>query len=650
MYLLKRDSYTSNLLLYREDLEVFILPDKSYIIVEYDTGDRVFQKEFKLLEDFLREVKNTLDFSFLDIKLKTPTSLEQILYDNQETSTEFIKSITILYEQESYNYEQGLSNYSYVQDYLPKWSTAYKNTYSAHVKTLEPVFTEVLNVEYNVSNYVEGKPLQSIKNALYYIRDPETTLLSNTNIEGYHSNTKYILNSDTTIRFYGISNIIYISLKDLGGYQLRIKGIFEDSFIEEDIYVSGLGIHRLNLEYSSIYSINIEKVDYGESNNTLYISNVLEISEFNYLKRVDKNIDSKDAKIIVTDILSKDKTVFINTLPYSSSLILDRNDNLLGIYDNILYSCKLNCKLNLDIPQNITYNNTKYIETTYLNENEYEICLDIGSYIFDIEVSLVSICIENSLKERYYLTEDTELVLSETPIFFDSSKVNPRVTFNIDIDNLVEYVIVSISDQDYKHKKANLITQPHLEYIPNLYIKPKEKLLLIKDQYHLLDFDSNILTPLVLNSNPTSLKDSTDYSYYYLTSETYPITTESEDTSIRPSDFTVKLLKTKYTYSLPDVDQTSGIGSILEVMNSKPVIKYTRHNSDIDTFSGIGIDSFNCNSRSVVKYTRYSLDMDTYSSLSNTSLKITSKKFPIVSYTNKEDTTTGVSNFNIRIN
>ena len=358
MYKLK--SLTSGeMALYKDDLQLVILPDRSHISIEFIIDQKHYQKTYKVLETFLQEIKHTKDFSVLEINLKTSTESFVINYEGSEVTDIFSVVLEAPYTKDMYVHLQGLSDYKYVYDYMPQWSTAFKNVYSNHTQAFEPLFTNSLNIDYNVDNLIKDRPIQNLKNILFYRKDPIVENISEKSLDYFIKEKEYVINSEDTIGF-GTYNTIYIKLKTPGSYKLRIKGIYNSAYIKEDILIYGEGVFTLNLKYSHIYSINMIEFYSENIENSVLLSNVYEIKDFNFQNKADRSLEYSDNKVIST--LDNDKNVFINKLPYYDGMFIDNQDNVIVDYNNKLYTAKLNTKLNLNIPKDVTYNNTKYLE------------------------------------------------------------------------------------------------------------------------------------------------------------------------------------------------------------------------------------------------------------------------------------------------
>lgn len=628
MYKLK--SLTSGeMSLYKNDLQLVILPDKSYISIEFIIDQKHYQKTYKVLETFLQEIKNTKDFSTLEINLKTDRESFVVSYEDKDTTDIFSAILKAPYTKNMYVHVQGLSDYSYVYDYMPQWSTAFKNIYSNHTQAFEPLFTNAKNIDYNVDNLIKDRPIQSLKNILFYRKDPLVQNVSEIVSNSFIKEKEYIINSEDIVNFGNDYNTIYFKLKNPGNYKLRVKGVYNSAYIKEDILISGDGLFKLNLKYSQIYSINMIDFYSESTENSVLVSNVYEIKNFNYINKEGRSSEYIGNKIVTSDS-QNNKNVFINKLPYYDGILIDKHDNLIVDYNNKLYTAKLNAKLNIDLPKDVTYNNTKYIETTYLSPDEYEIAVNVRDFAIDFDNTRMCISITDSKNKSFYLNNDFDLEESLEDIYVDGNRLKDKIHFNVELDSDVEYVIISIKDNSGIYKKSNLIVQPFIEFVPNLYILPTEELLLIEEEFYLLDTSEFKLTPLLLNPTQTSLKDSVNYHYYYMTSETYPLTPEPDYVRSNVSEFDISILSTKTTYTLPTETFSGGTGAALTSADNKVVISYNTYSLETENTYSKGITNFTLENKPVIVYKTYFTDLDSYSNTGVKGFSTIIKRFPIV--------------------
>ena len=504
MYNLKKD-IEGKVNLYEDNIKVISLDVGDSISVEYILNFKLYKKSYTLLSDFLKEISDTEDLSKLNINLYKNNIKYNLEFDKTSDTSEKSINLNILYIKELYKFEQGLSNYDYVKDYLPVWSTAYKTIYSNHTKTFEPLFTNALNIKYNVDNFISDLPIQSIKNVIFYKRSEIKKTIPDKTKSTLISRQSYQFNSDVVLNFGHTFTKVYVELSEDALCKIRIKGLYKNSLIKEDIILTDRGIVTLKNEYNKIYSIDL--IDfYGNLIPALEVkvSNILYIDSFNTESSPERLIQTTDTKLLLKQN-GVTKYIFNNTIPNHQGLYIDNKDNLMTVYNNILYTAKLNIKIDMDIPSNLTYNNTSYIETTYLNSEEYEIALDVVNFIKDVESDRCCVSITNSNNEKYYLNSNYELQQSEEDIFISIKDSDEKIYITLELDSAVEYVIISLKDSNSFYIKSNIILQPFVEYIPNLKIENNEKLVKLNNKYFLLDIENNNLSELEISPSQISL-------------------------------------------------------------------------------------------------------------------------------------------------
>lgn len=567
MYSLKRNAQ-GFIDLYEGVFKLVKLPDNSIITVEFILDFKMYSKTYTDLNDFLKEVEDTSDFDTLDVVLKTTDNNYTLVFDKTSDTKEIRDKINLPYIKELYKFDQGLSDLKYVNEYLPAWSTAFKNIYSNHTRTFEPVFTQVLDIKYNVNNLINSEPLQSIKNVIFYKRKSNVKIIS-TKAQSYLKNrVDYTFNSNVLLNFGHQFNTIYIEFQEKTTCTIRVKGIYNDAFIKEDIKLTETSVITLSNKYNKIFSIDL--VDFSEyqiPTETIKISNMLNIEGFLTQQSSERVLEYVSDKIAIKK-KGVIENVFINTIPNYFGMYIDSQDSIVAVHNNMMYTAKLNLKLDLDIPKDLSYNNTQYIETIFLNPNEYEIAIDAYGFVQDVSTERCSISIMNSNKEVYYLDDSNQLVKSDEEIFI-YLKSTDKIHINLELDSAVEYVIISLKDSNSFYKKSNLIVQPFIEFIPNLKLLDTERLVKMNDIYYFYDSVNLKLKELSISPTQMSLIDTPPaHSYYYLSTETYLSPAESSDVSQALTNFKVDLYDVKFEYDLDKSDTMAGNGSFLVDVSS----------------------------------------------------------------------------------
>lgn len=570
MYNLKRNAQ-GFIDLYEGVFKLVKLPDNSVITVEFILDFKMYSKTYTDLNDFLKEVEDTSDFDTLDVVLKTTDNNYTLVFDKTSDTKEIRDKINLPYIKELYKFDQGLSDLKYVNEYLPAWSTAFKNIYSNHTRTFEPVFTQVLDIKYNVNNLINSEPLQSIKNVIFYKRNSNVKTIS-TKAQSYLRNRiDYTFNSNVLLNFGHQFNTIYIEFQEKTTCTIRVKGIYNNAFIKEDIKLTETSVITLSNKYNKIYSIDL--VDFSEyqiPTETIKISNMLNIEGFLTQQSSERVLEYVSDKIAIKK-KGVIENVFINTIPNYFGMYIDSQDSIVAVHNNMMYTAKLNLKLDLDIPKDLSYNNTQYIETIFLNPNEYEIAIDAYGFVLDVSTERCSISITNSNGEVYYLDDSNQLVKSDEEIFI-YLKSTDKIHINLELDSAVEYVIISLKDSNSFYKKSNLIVQPFIEFIPNLKLLDTERLVKINDIYYFYDSVNLKLKELSISPTQMSLNDTPPaHNYYYLSTETYLSPAESSDVSQALTNFKVDLYDVKFEYDLDKSDRMAGNGSFLVDVSSSEV-------------------------------------------------------------------------------
>ena len=141
----------------------------------------------------------------------------------------------------------------------------------------------------------------------------------------------------------------------------------------------------------------------------------------------------------------------------------------------------------MQIDRDITYNNTKYIETTYLTSSEYLVEILLLDYIKDTEKNRVSITVK-SPSATYYLNSLSELQTSSEELFINLSDLKrDKISFELSTDHDIETLTISINDIDGHYKKSSIIVHPKIILKNKITISDRDLVLLIADNLLLLD-------------------------------------------------------------------------------------------------------------------------------------------------------------------
>ena len=104
-----------------------------------------------------------------------------------------------------------------------------------------------------------------------------------------------------------------------------------------------------------IYDIKLIESEFNLFNKPLIrVANAYNLNNFCYQ-------DNENNLTLSENVLSKNKNMFKINFDYDF-LFLDSKDNIYVKKDNILYTSRLDKKIDINIPQSITYHNTEFIE------------------------------------------------------------------------------------------------------------------------------------------------------------------------------------------------------------------------------------------------------------------------------------------------
>ena len=141
----------------------------------------------------------------------------------------------------------------------------------------------------------------------------------------------------------------------------------------------------------------------------------------------------------------------------------------------------------MQIDRDITYNNTKYIETTYLTSSEYLVEVLLLEYIKDTEKNRVSIAVKSS-NDTYYLNSLSELQSSTEELFINLSDLKrDKISFELSTDHDIETLTITINDIDGHYKKSSVIIHPKIVLKNEVLVPERDLVLLVNDNLFLLD-------------------------------------------------------------------------------------------------------------------------------------------------------------------
>lgn len=459
-----------------------------------DTLEVVYLKTLEAFHDF---IKNILDFSIIKSYItinETTYNLDLSFFSEFETKNDYYG---FTYESERYKLIQGLSDYEYIKDYMPKWSTAYKNYLASHGKLVEPFFTDIAYNLKQVRKYIENdviffefpagdENLSYSKYQEYSIKILEKNL---TDIKEYSDKVikdikTYTLKTSRDVDYsFLYFKDLYVKLStESQNVAIQIEGIYNSNIIKETLYLDSTSWVQLNFKYDKIS--RVEFIPYSLS--SVFIPEDIELLISNYILLEDFNYFNKSNISYINNKIIKNTETFSVPLSNPNFLFIE-DDYILISKNNSIYTSKLDLKIHLDIPQNMTYNNNEFIEYDQLDESTYKVDIFIQDYINYSESELISIKINDSGRKTYYLNEKLQLVESEDIIFISKEKLNKKkLSMNLSSTNTSDYLVVSVEDYIGKFPNSILITSPVLELIKTFNLESNEKIIYLNNNLYLL--------------------------------------------------------------------------------------------------------------------------------------------------------------------
>ena len=432
--------------------------EKSYGVNDFSTFlDKIISLDYNKSDYYIyyRPFGDSLDSSIVDKD-------KELIYNN-------IKNYSVKTLQYSFKFEvdytrepSGRSDYSYVNFYMPKWSTAFKFYASTHSKLLEPLHTTLKNIPDIFKQILSLSYTDLNKRQSLNFIDYKSNITSEYNYKNL-IDTKYKVDSKEILKFGNQENNIYIQHEFYSvNIKLRVKGLYKNQLIEEEVAISSDSIYKLNNKFNMIYDIKLVESEFNLFNKPLIrVANAYNLNNFCYQ-------DNENNLTLSENVLSKNKNIFKINFDYDF-LFLDNKDNVYVKKDNILYTSRLDKKIDLNIPQSITYHNTEFIEISSDNIDSFFVTLFLSDYVLYTTQNLISVCFENSKKEKYYLNDKLELVLTDSPIYLSSRLLHKIKTVSLDISlEDSEFILISLEDYDRLYRVDDVITLPTIDLIKEL--------------------------------------------------------------------------------------------------------------------------------------------------------------------------------------
>ena len=482
MYTIKIENGTA--ILYKDNIAYTPQKENTTVdfLLEYYYSNSLVSQNFleKDLDKLLEEILNT-DIINYKVFLRPYGALEDPLLKNKnreqilviKTDNKKLQRFVIKYEIEKYIENKGYADTRYINYYMPKWSTAYKFYASNHSKVLQPFHDNLRYFANYFKNSFYKESESNVNNPERYqipFTPDNVDVITSKNIINSLVSTKLDLFNQSKLYFGHKYNKIHIYDRNfIDLYTLKIQGTYKNQFIEETITIESKSVYTLKYNYTEIYNIIImpdNLNNFNPLNFDLMIGNYLRLEKFMYELRLNTNLELEDNNIILSDeVLEPLKVFYLDTNTYDK-LFITSDDKVISIKNNKLYTAKLDSKIHLNFPKNITYNNNKFIETTYVYDDTYNIKLYLKDYMIYAENRLVSVYLENSKGEKLYLNNYLNLVESVEELFmtdFIAAK-DDYVELEIKIEDS-EYITINIQDYENKYLISDIIIHPHIDLI-----------------------------------------------------------------------------------------------------------------------------------------------------------------------------------------
>lgn len=494
-------NYETNSLEFYDKLENIkdTLTEDEYFKLYFLNLNKQYEINLNTLSQLYNQLNKLKDFENTELIFVSSNINERVNIEALKLNNKLNKSIfKITYEKEFKEFKIGFADYSYVNSYMPQWSTAYVFDHSNHSKLVEPIFTDLklnslfvsklLKDDTSVDNIKDKHELLETKD---YFKESSIESISESTNKGL-IDTKYFINSNDIINFQKV-NTVYIK-RMLDVYlSIKISGIYKNTFISEDVILNNNSIVKLKLKYDKIYSISILDFESIEdiSKVSIRISNtfIIENDNLNFNYRKDNSFFELENSNLIYKKENKSTVFNLGVITPNSFIYINAQDTIYKVLDNTLYLGRVDSKLDLQIPKDMTYNNTKYIETTYLTSSEYLIEVLTFEYLKDTQKNKVSISLKNSLGETYYLNSQSKLQTSDSEIFIDISEIKKnKISFELTVEPEVEFILLTLNDIEGHHKKSNIIIHPKVDFKEVLKLENQlEKLILIDDKISIIN-------------------------------------------------------------------------------------------------------------------------------------------------------------------
>lgn len=511
MYNLVVDPLTGSLSLNNNDILVGSLGPSESIKVVILEGNKEFSKTFLSLNSFFKAFIAINDLKKVSIYFGTGSEENLIKFNSESTGYKTFKNIYNLSYQKVLSVKSpGFADYAYVNYFMPKWSVAHNFQYSNHTKAVEPLFTDLKMYSQKVKQLVSKDYLEDLNDInLEKYLNVQTFLQSNSyNISNQTlsllDQKVYRLNSEVVLDFDRKFKTLYVKRIQNTDISIKIEGILNNTFVEETVRLYNSGLVEVKTQFEKVFNISIESLlnfdeEMAYENLSIVVTPCIVIEDLEFQFRSDGSTFYKDSNKLMYNFKSK-KSVFNLGLEDQDDLqgiFIDSLDNIYMIKNSSLFKGRVDAKLNLQIPKDISYNNTKYIETTFLNPSEYLVEILLKDFLRDTDNSIVSVAVKDSSGLVYYLNSEAVLEASEEELFIDlSSFKRDTVAFELNFDSNSEFIIITLKDYANLHQKSNIIVHPKIDFKKELDLDPDEVIRVVNNKL------------IVLNLNDLTIKES----------------------------------------------------------------------------------------------------------------------------------------------
>lgn len=367
---------------------------------------------------------------------------------------------------------KGVADYRKVYNFMPKWSTAYKFPLSTHSKIVEPVMSDVLYFKEFVEKMYKGVPDRGA------YRDYRQTRVLGVVDNLYHTRLSikqasylkevvYVNDGRIPIHFGYQFNTIYVQpIVFESPFDLIVDGEYNLTPISERISITSLGTVELRNKYHKIHNICVDPT----SNTTidlqttaLLVSNYIKLDTFKFQERGDDTKISLDFDRVHLKLKGSNKQLNTFTLPSDifAGMYIDKYDHVLMYKERALYTGKLDAKIDLDIPKDCSFNNSKFIEE-YNTDKYYTLDIFLADYIAYCNQNVVAVKVVSPDKSVRYLTDDFNLIKSDTPVYLNTNtlKKSVSITLNIELDE--EFLVIQLEDIKQKYTISHLLFKPRV--------------------------------------------------------------------------------------------------------------------------------------------------------------------------------------------